>query len=60
MNKIIEIYMKRDGMSTQEAVEAYKELRQAVYEAIENGEYDEAEEIMLDEGFEMDYAFDIV
>lgn len=59
MNKVIEILMKRDGLSETEARDLVLETRDMIYEC--NGDFNEAEEIMLDQlGLEMDYIFDIL
>ncbi len=61
MEHIIEILMRRDGLSYEDAKEACKECREAMLDAIECGEYFEAEEILRCElGLEPDYIFDLV
>lgn len=61
MNEIIKILMERDGMTEKEAKEAYEETKEHIFEAIESGDFYEAEDIMLDDlGLEMDYIFDML
>ena len=61
MNKIIQILMKRDGMTYEEAKEVCEECREAMLEAIDSGYFDEAEEILRgDLGLEPDYIFDLI
>ena len=59
MNNVVAILMKRDGMSRAEAVALVAEVRGMIEDA--DGDYDEAEQIMIDElGLEMDYIMDIL
>lgn len=59
MERVIEILMKRDGLSRRDAKELILEVRERIYEC--NGNFVEAEEIMLEDlGLEMDYIFDIL
>lgn len=58
---VIKIFMERDGLSKKEAVAYYRELRQEIYECVqEGGTYNEVEEILLSEGLEMDYIMDFI
>ena len=58
MKQIIEILMKRDGLTAKEAEREYLQIRESIQEALEFGEYDEVEEILMyDVGLEMDYIF---
>ena len=55
-NSVIEILMRRDELTRQEAEESIAEVRELM---IENP--DDAAEILMDElGLEMDYLFDIL
>ena len=55
-NSVIEILMRRDELTEQEAEESIAEVRELM---IENP--DDAAEILMDElGLEMDYLFDIL
>ena len=59
MNNVVAILMKRDGMSRAEAIARVTEVRGMIEDV--NGDYDETEQIMIDElGLEMDYIFDIL
>lgn len=59
--RIVQILMKRDGLSKDEAIALLKDVREDVYECIDKGDYAGAEDIMLDElGLEMDYIFDLI
>ena len=61
MNHVVEILMKRDGMSKAEAVDLVQDVRSMMNDAIVSGDYCEAEEIMYSElGLEMDYIYDIL
>lgn len=50
------ILMKRDGLSREEAENEIKYTMEMVYDALANGDYEEAEEIWMDNmGLETDY-----
>lgn len=56
INPVVEILMRRDELTRQEAEESIAEVRELM---IENP--DDAAEILMDElGLEMDYLFDIL
>ena len=61
MNKVVEILMKRDDLTKEEAKARLLEVREMINDAVDNGEWYEAEDIIADElGLEMDYIFDIL
>lgn len=61
MKEIIEILMRRDGISYADAKAAYLDCREAVIEAIEMGDDFEVEEILRYElGLEGDYIFNFI
>jgi hypothetical protein len=61
MQEIIEILMRRDGLSYADAKEAYLECKEAIMEAIDNGYEFEVEEILRSElGLEPDYIFSFI
>ena len=50
------ILMKRDGLTKEEAANEIKYTMEMVYDALANGDYEEAEEIWMDNlGLETDY-----
>ena len=60
MNRVIEILMKRDGLSKEDAYDLVNEVRAEMQDAIACGDYDLAEEIIeSDLGLEPDYIIDI-
>lgn len=60
-NKVVEVLMKRDGMTKAEAELVFAQTKQAIENAVASGNYDEVEDIMYSElGLEMDYIFDIL
>ena len=60
MNRIIKILMERDGMTYEEAKEAYEDTREEMLQSIEDG-YLDADEILADNlGLELDYIFDFI
>lgn len=61
MQEIIEILMRRDGISYAEAKTAYLECQEAIQDAIDNDEIFEVEEILRSElGLEPDYIFNFI
>lgn len=57
--EIIEIFMCRDGMTKEDAIEVLKEAYYAVQEAILNG--DDADEIWMEEtGLAPDYLYNLM
>ena len=60
MNNTIKILMERDGMTYEEAKEAYEDTREEMLQSIEDG-YLDADEILADNlGLELDYIFDFI
>ena len=55
MNKVVEILMKRDGMTEEEAKDLVKECREMIYD----GE-DPTDVLEYEVGLEPDYIFDII
>lgn len=56
MEEIIAILMKRDKCSREDAKWAYRETKEMLYDAIQCGEFDEVDEILMDMlGLEPDY-----
>ena len=61
MNRIIDILMKRDGLSKEEARQQLENTKEMMLDAISAGDFNEVEEIMYSElGLEMDYIDDIL
>lgn len=61
MNRVVSILMKRDGYSEAEAIKIVNDCREEMNEAIADGDYDLAEDILAcDLGLEPDYIFDIL
>ena len=61
MNKVVKILMERDGLTEAEAKRELEQVRTEIYSAVEDGDYDEAEDIMYSFlGLEMDYIFDVI
>ena len=61
MNRVVRILMNRDGYSEEEAIEIVNDCREEMNEAIANGDYQLAEDILAcDLGLEPDYIFDIL
>jgi hypothetical protein len=61
MNKIIKILMERDGMTYEEAKEAYEDTKAELMDAIEGNSVLDPEEVLLGElGLELDYIFDFI
>lgn len=61
MNEIVEILMRRDGISRLEAENLVEECREEMEYAVMRGKYLEAEDIIASYlGLEPDYIFDIL
>ena len=60
MNKMVETFMRRDGLTEEEAKREYQLLREDVIQAAEDGYYMEAEDYLLDAGFDLDYMIDLL
>ena len=61
MNKIVDILMRRDGVTKEEAKNTLEETREMINDAIASGNFDEVEDIMYSElGLEMDYIDEIL
>lgn len=60
MNNIKKVLMERDGMTAKEADELMDEVYNMMMEAIEAGNYMEAEELFMSEvGLEPDYMMEL-
>ena len=61
MNRVVKILMERDGYSKENAYDLVNEVRAEMQEAIADGDYELAEDIIMgDLGLEPDYIFDIL
>lgn len=61
MEEIIKIIMKRDGLDRKEAAEEVQSTMNAVGEAIEQGRFELAEDIFMEDlGLEPDYLMNAV
>lgn len=61
MKEIIDILMRRDGLTYADAKAAYLECQEAIQEAIDNDEIFEVDEILRSElGLEPDYIFNFI
>ena len=60
MKEIIKILMERDGMTYEEAKEAYEETKEELMDAIDGDSMLDPEEVLLGIGLEMDYIFDFI
>lgn len=61
INRVVQILMDRDDMTREEAEHHLEEVREMINEAVADGQYEEAEDIVYSElGLEMDYIFDIL
>lgn len=61
MNRVVDILMKRDGITEAEAKEMVQDTRNAIQEAIAFGDYDLVDDIIAgDLGLEPDYIMDII
>jgi len=60
-NNIIDILMKRDNITFEEAVSTIESVREEISSATDNNDFELVETIMMsDLGLEMDYIFDVL
>ena len=58
MKEIVNILMKRDGISKSEAISIVQETKLMIDDAIEAGDYEAVEDILAEElGLELDYIY---
>ena len=58
METIVKILMRRDGITRREAVEAYKETKAEIMDALSGTSVLDPEEVLIGElGLEVDYLF---
>ena len=61
MSNVEEVLMKRDKLTKDEAHRQKNYARELIMEAIENGDFDDVEDIMYSElGLEMDYIDEMI
>ncbi len=61
MSRIVDILMKRDGVTEEEARNTLQETREMINDAIASGNFDEVEDIVYSElGLEMDYIDELI
>lgn len=61
MEEVIQIFMRRDGMSREEAVARYNEILDKIRNLIDDGDYEDVEDYWTQEtGLEPDYLFDVL
>jgi len=61
MSRIVDILMKRDGVTKEEARNTLQETREMINDAIASGNFDEVEDIVYSElGLEMDYIDELI
>lgn len=61
MKEIIDILMRRDGLTYEEAKQAYEDTKAELMDAIEGNSVLSPDEVLLGElGLEMDYIFNFI
>ena len=61
MKEIVEILMRRDGMSKADAIQLYKDTKREIDEALALGNHDEVEDILASNlGLELDYIWNFI
>lgn len=61
MEEVIQIFMRRDGMSREEAVARYNEILDEIRNLIDDGDYEDVEDYWTQEtGLEPDYLIDVL
>lgn len=60
-NNLIELLMRRDNISRNEAIEMLFTCKEDLERAVDDGNYNEVDDIIMDDiGLEPDYLFDIL
>lgn len=59
MSELKKVLMDK-GMSAKEADEEMNILREEMYDCIDCGDYDGAEDVLLCSGIDLDYVFDLL
>lgn len=60
-NNLIELLMRRDNISRNEAIEMLFTCKEDLERAVDDGNYNEVDNIIMDDlGLEPDYLFDIL
>lgn len=54
MSELVEIFMRRDELTCEEATELVNEMRERVHDG------ENPEEVLYDEGLEPDYIFELI
>ena len=60
MDEIIEILMRRDGVTYEEAKEMYLDCKSELMDAIDGTSCLDPEEVLMELGLEMDYIFNFI
>ena len=61
MNKVVEILMRRDNLTKEEATSIFKATKEMIQDCIERGEYFKVDDILYTNvGLELDYIFDFM
>ena len=61
MEEVIQIFMRRDGMSREEAVARYNEILDEIRNLVDDGDYEDVEDYWTQEtGLEPDYLIDVL
>ena len=61
MKEIVNILINRDGISKSEAISIVQETKLMIDEAVEAGDYEAVEDILLEElGLELDYIYSFI
>lgn len=60
MNKMVETFMRRDGLTEEEAKREFQLLREDVLQAAEDGYFMEAEDYIYEAGFDLDDMIDLL
>lgn len=61
MEEVIQIFMRRDGMSREEAVARYNEILDVIRNLVDDGDYEDVEDYWTQEtGLEPDYLIDVL
>jgi len=61
MNRVVDILMRRDGLTREEAEAQFREAKSELYDALDGTSCMDPEEVMYEElGLELDYVGDVL
>ena len=61
MNRVVEILMRRDNLTEDEATSIFETTKEEIYDCIQRGDYFRVDDVIYTNiGLELDYIFDFI